>query len=230
MRSISKLRQERALTRVEVLVVIFALEVLAILAWSLIRQHQASSRASTCEINLRQVGVAFAIWSREHGGRYPFATPGSLSHSNRSEIWKHFWDVKQPRLVLTCPEEKEAVHAYRRSPDYDGPEFYYDQHQRAISYFVGLTADETLPAALLTGDRNLIAPAAWFSGPVLNLTTNTPYEWSPEMHRKRGYVALADGSVQLMKRRQLQSVLTDWKQTPVTNMLLLPTLPEGLQP
>jgi len=228
MRTIATAHYQSALTRVEVLVVILALEVLTTLTWAVMSKQRASTRANECELNLSRVGEAFAIWACEHDGKFPYRSPQALSHLNEQEAWRHFWDIKRPRLVLTCPEETEAICAFQGS-DWDGPEFYAQQFLRPVSYFVGLTADEALPASLLSGDRNLIAQPSWFSGPVLKLTVNTPLEWGPQMHRKRGHVALADGSVQLTGQRQLRSVLTDSNHTPATNRLLLPTPPKQLQ-
>ena len=64
-----------------------------------------------------------------------------------------------------------------------------------LSYFIGLDAQDTNPQMFLIGDRNLT------NGPlppnrILTLNTNFPVGWTRELHRYRGNIGLADGSVQ----------------------------------
>jgi hypothetical protein len=90
-----------------------------------------------------------------------------------------------------------------------------------LSYFYGLSANETLPNTLLAGDRNLVTGAnnpnnlganassipASSSGTVVNLGSPTrgigvavtpllPYGWNNEIHQVNGDLLLGDGSCQ----------------------------------
>ena len=77
-----------------------------------------------------------------------------------------------------------------------------------LSYFVGVTADETEPRQFLIGDRHLT------NGPLpanrlLLLTTNSAPGWDHQLHRFRGNVAFADGSVQSLDTLRLRVAVTN---------------------
>ena len=65
-----------------------------------------------------------------------------------------------------------------------------------LSYFVGLDADESYPAMVLSGDRNLITNRLEVVPGLVVLGTNNVVEWSTKMHNQTGDFGLADGSVQ----------------------------------
>ena len=77
-----------------------------------------------------------------------------------------------------------------------------------VSYFVGVTANEIDYRMLLSGDRNLT------NGPVsstrlLLLTTNSAPGWDQRLHKFRGNVAFADGSVQSLDIPRLRLAVTN---------------------
>jgi len=77
-----------------------------------------------------------------------------------------------------------------------------------VSYFVGVTAEETQPQMLLLGDRNLTNGPLSASRLILLNTNSTP-GWNQELHRLRGNVALADGSVQSASTLNLRTMVTN---------------------
>ena len=77
-----------------------------------------------------------------------------------------------------------------------------------VSYFIGVTADETMPQTLLSGDRNLTnGPLP--SNRLLRLTTNSAPGWDNQLHKLRGNVAFADGSVQSLDIPRLRVAVTN---------------------
>ncbi len=106
-------------------------------------------------------------------------------------------ELKTPK-ILVCPSD------VRKPVVNFGPGFANSN----VSYFVGVTADETQPHMLLSGDRNLT------NGPLppnrlLLLATNSAPGWNHELHRFRGNVALADGSVQSLDIPRLRTAFTN---------------------
>ena len=90
-----------------------------------------------------------------------------------------------------------------------------------ISYFASLTADETLPVAFLSGDRNLqnhgqpVPAARTFA-----LTTNALLRWTQQIHNDQGNIAMGDGSVQQFSSSRLSQAVRD--QSVAANLLLMP--------
>ncbi|HWY74380.1 MAG TPA: hypothetical protein VN281_02120 [Verrucomicrobiae bacterium] len=86
-----------------------------------------------------------------------------------------------------------------------------------MSYFLELDADETEPAMLLAGDRNVTNGAPLING-ILTLTTNRPTGWTSAIHRVNGNVALGDGSVQQLSSARLRDAVA----ATGTNAILIP--------
>jgi hypothetical protein len=86
-----------------------------------------------------------------------------------------------------------------------------------LSYFLELDADETEPAMLLAGDRNVTNGAPLING-ILTLTTNRPTGWTSAIHRVNGNVALGDGSVQQLSSARLRDAVA----ATGTNAILIP--------
>ncbi|HXC97873.1 MAG TPA: H-X9-DG-CTERM domain-containing protein [Verrucomicrobiae bacterium] len=78
-----------------------------------------------------------------------------------------------------------------------------------ISYFIELDADETSPAMLLSGDRNLVTNGADVVPGLVVLGTNSAMGWSAKMHNGKGNILLADGSVQRTTPSSLQTLLSN---------------------
>jgi prepilin-type processing-associated H-X9-DG protein len=87
-----------------------------------------------------------------------------------------------------------------------------------VSYFVGVTADETQPQMLLSGDRNL-TNGPLLPGRVRLVTTNSAPGWDRQLHKLRGNVAFSDGSVQTLSGFRLRVAVTN---TGADNLLAFP--------
>ena len=129
-------------------------------------------------------------------------------------------------MTLICPEENEhrlpaTTFASVIPSDSSGVPLTNDLN---VSYFVGVDAAQTNPRWLLAGDHNLgsdgqITPTHPFVqypstySPAFSVSLGTNFDpnggvgWLDTMHSKQGNVVLADGSVSLYNRVQLQKAI-----------------------
>lgn len=144
-----------------------------------------------CVTQLKQVGLAFRIWSNDHNDKFPMqlgvAKRGSLEAIEEGAPYRHFRaisaEVVQVKL-LTCPaDDREPAASWETLKNAN------------LSYFVGIDADETKPQMLLTGDRNITNGVAPIKG-ILELADKPAPGWTDKMHNDAGNIGLADGSVQ----------------------------------
>jgi hypothetical protein len=169
-----------------------------------------------CLSNLKQVGLAFRMWSNDNGDKFPMASSalstngGTMEFNLTGEVWRHFQivsnELNSPK-VLACSEDKQ------RSRTADWRDFTNNSH---LSYFAGLDADETRPQTILSGDRNLTSATVKPAKGVLSLTTNDRIEWTKKIHNQNGNIGLGDGSAQQVTvesvNRQLQAALLSTTQ------------------
>lgn len=209
-------------TKWDLLIIIAVLGVLAALLLSALAKARAKAQRISCIGRLKQIGLAFRVWSYEHGEKFPWAVsitnarPGTLEFAESSQTWRHFQIISNeltlPKL-LACPSDtRQRVASWQ--------EFTSNKH---LSYFAGLDADETTPQTILSGDRNLNGAVQPTNG-ILRLTATTPVEWTKEIHKSHGNVGLADASVQQLSTRllnkQIESALSSSTNSPVLRLAL----------
>ncbi len=184
-----------AFNRIELLVVIVAVFVVAALAVVPTGSYNAKwkSERIRCVNNLKQVGTALRIWVNDN--------PGGDKNLRASNCWSFFATVLNNGKVsaAACPADE-------RKPAKDGTTLPDNLH---VSYFAGVDALDTEPQAILAGDRNLgpgtipdpeygYSPASGTGNDVL--ITNEVC-WSLKMHSHKnivsaGNILLGDGSSQ----------------------------------
>jgi type II secretory pathway pseudopilin PulG len=200
-----------AFTLPELLVVVVVMIALALfLLPALQRSRQQSSRI-TCVNNLKQIGTGYRLWGNDHGGQYPALAPQTnggwrdlLYLTNASTyVWTNYARMAnklgQSTEILACPaDERKPANTFSNLVA-----------NTNISYFVGVSANDTHPQSLLGGDRNLGPgttpdPEYGFSpanGKGNDVIINGPVCWSLKMHSRgnpagAGNILLGDGSVQ----------------------------------
>ena len=212
----------RAFTQVELLAVLAALLIPAFLFFPSFPRTRCKGSRIGCANNLKQIGLAYRMWSNENGEKFPWAVSsnnlagGTLEIFRTAPAWKHFEiisnEIVSPK-IFKCPSDL-------RSRTANWHEFTNNAH---LSYFAGLDADETRPQTILSGDRNLESSFAPRNG-ILRLTKNTPTTWTAKIHKHQGNVGLGDGSVQQMTSNalnlQLQAALTISFNRPVLRLAL----------
>jgi prepilin-type processing-associated H-X9-DG protein len=219
----------------ELMFVIVAVALLGIVAVLFVEQRQRNGQARkkiSCQSNLKNVGLGFRVFANDNDDRFPFRVTNSLGFTNTTWAWEHFQAMSNEMgsaKILTCRADRERLNNimsdFGMGPHLTSTSL-ATQRNAAVSYFVGLDADETLPNVMLVGDRNLVTNSANLQGKVLASSPVTLTAWDERQHDRRGNAALADGSVQVMTNPMLEKqVAMSSAGGPATNRLLLPLLP-----
>ena len=209
--------QKRALTLLELLVVLAVLTILAALLLPDMLHEDHACRIQ-CVNNLKQTGLATRVWSGDNNDKYPpfvsVTNGGSMEYVNSPNVWRHFQvmsnELSTPK-VLICPQDTARFFATN----------FTFMNNSNISFFFGVDASETNPMMILSGDRN-ITNGTLVKNSMLELSTNRPSGWTSEMHNKVGNLALADGSVQQTSNTGLRMNVASTSLA--TNRLQMPTL------
>ena len=146
-----------------------------------------------CTNNLKEIGLAFRTFAIDNEDLFPMhvsaTNDGSLELVASGRVFPHFLvmsnELSYP-MKLVCPWDNARTRA---------TSFARGLADTNLSYFINVDAVETNGASLLCGDRNLITKASPGSRFVC-LSSTLVIGWTRELHRKRGNLCFADGSVQ----------------------------------
>lgn len=233
-------------TLLELIIVIACVAIIAGMLLPAMPHCGARAERIKCVSNQKQIGLAFRIFSNDNDDKYPFKTEGlrlydpnpavrglggnpSLYRNLDTEVWQYFQVLSNElssAKVLICPDDRNRLN--NEAIDFLQNVESLGAHRRrnqAISYFVGLEADETKPQSILGGDRNIAGPSA--VGPAVdeselavrggvhlfgpNNSRGARRRWSnnPDnaIHDLQGNIMLADGSVQQVSGQKLEDQL-----------------------
>jgi prepilin-type processing-associated H-X9-DG protein len=240
----------RALTLVELLVVIVCIAIFVVLFFPTGPSHvRGKAMQAACESNLKQIGIAYRTWDRDYGNKYPQELMASgntnfpLGSDPTGYILNHglptntsigvclpyayayqCYQVISNDLyipkVCLCPSDERSVGLVPTDFINVPPSNTAAFNNGTVSYFVGADADETRPKMLLAGDRNLMMSGVAVVPGLAIFGTNTPISWSAKMHNVKGNILLADGSVQKTTPSSLQTFLSNTGTN--VNRLLVP--------
>jgi competence protein ComGC len=207
-----------ALTKIEVVVIVAGLAILAALFLPALAAAKRKASHISCVSCLKQIGLSFRLWEGDNHDKYPMAVSvtngGAMELVATGNVAACFRvmsnEVNTPRILL-CPEDACRVWATNFST----------LNNSNISYFVGLdVTNDTNPQMFLSGDDNFAIGGVPIKPGVLQLLTNTPVNWTKVRHKLYGNIGFADSSVQQLTTDGLQQAL---QQTGVaTNRLAIP--------
>lgn len=167
--------------------------------------------------NLKQVGLAFCIWARDHNDLYPMQykqdeawAPKLGDGTSIARCFQIMSNELGAPKVLCCPADKQRTPATN---------FTTDLNNTHISYFLSWESSGTNVEMIISGDRNVTNGLPLDNG-TMALTTNHPAGWTSEIHERTGNILLADGSVQQVCGSRLRDAVRVYGLA--TNRLALP--------
>jgi type II secretory pathway pseudopilin PulG len=194
----------RAFTRLELLLLLTTVGLLAAIALPALAQTKPRSQRSACLNNLMQIGQAFRIWADDHGDIMPWNVHISNGGSMGGGLaWEYFSSVSNEfptARVLVCPSDTG------RTPTNFAVNL---RRNNNLSYFIGTHASNTVPDTLISGDRDIEGGSLGVCGLANNISLTqfdfpvTSMKWSRTNHVNSGNVVMADGSAQLLSNTGL---------------------------
>lgn len=209
--------QLRAFTKVELLVVLAIVGVLALLVFSKLGEQRKRSERISCVGKLKIMGLGYRIFATDHGDKFPMqvsTNDGGVKEwmTAGTNVYRIFQSLSNelatPRILFCFADTR------REAADW------MVLQNSNISYFVGADVVETNYMMILAGDRNVQSFVAKDKSGFLSLQKNEVVTWTKAMHRNAGNVVLADGSVHQLSNSRLGESLRNTGQA--TNRFMLP--------
>jgi hypothetical protein len=203
------------MTQVELVVVVCVIAALVLWLMTIPGGNgRAKAGRIKCINNLKNLGLAFRVFSTDHGDRFPAEIFLSNGVERKSidvvKILGALTNGLSDPKILVCPEDKT------RSPATSLTNI----TARNVSYFLSLSAREIEPQVFLGGDRNIATNGVAVGTGLFELTTNSAVSWTKEIHVEQGDIVMGDGSVQQMSSSRLKQTVRD--QDAGTNWLVFP--------
>src|SRR5215218_6800459 len=93
-RMLGAMRRRRGLSSIDVLIVIATVALLAVLFLPRLARTKARTKRMSCTSQRKQVGLAYRLFSNDHGDKFPYAVSnelgGTLQFENSPQVFRHF--------------------------------------------------------------------------------------------------------------------------------------------
>ena len=219
--------QEAGFSRLELMMVLVAVFLLATVALPVLAGTRSHAEQVSCWNNLRRIGTAVHLWGDDHGDRTPWFTPvtegGTRNTLNPLRNNAYFQmgtlsnELRTPK-ILVCPSDVGVGAPRKLANDFssepaDGGFFALGYRNNALSYFVGLHSYFWMPRSLLSGDRNIQWDGLNFSCVVgVSFATyvhaySVDIFWTNAIHGVSGNLLFTDGAAEARSTSGLQQAV-----------------------
>jgi prepilin-type processing-associated H-X9-DG protein len=210
-------QQNQALTKIEIVVIVAALVILAALFLPALAAAKRKSSRINCISNVKQIGIGFRIWEGDHGDKYPMAvsvTNGGamelVAAGNVAVCFRVMSNELSTPKILLCPDDSYRTYATNFSTGFSDAN---------ISYFVNQNAAEIYPQMILDGDDNLQIDGKLVQPGILTLWANSHIGWTKDRHHGQGNIGFADGHADQVTSHGLNTIVAG---SVATNRWLIP--------
>jgi len=193
------------MTKLEVLIVVALLAVLAAMFLIILGTGKKKTAKIGCINNVKQIGLAVRIWSGDNGDKCPMEVStnygGTLELALAGDAASTFQvmsnELSTPKLVV-CPNDTDKTYATNFSAGFTA---------RNVSYFAGLDASTNYTGAIFSGDANLEVSGTPVKPGLLRVKADDAFGWTKQRHIRCGNIGFADGSAESLYSSGLQKVL-----------------------
>jgi len=211
----------RGFTMLELIVIVVVMFLLLAFLLPAMVKAKDKARRISCVGRLKNIGLAHRIFATDSGDLFPWeksrATTNLANFPNLDglgpgeqvvRIFQSLSNELSTPKIIVCPADNR-----REAVTWQG------LTTNNISYFLGLSAQETYPQSFLAGDRNLLVNGTPVAGRI-DLTNFLNVAWSRAMHKNQGNACMGDGSVQQLSSARLREQMQNTGLT--TNTFIFP--------
>ena len=210
-KSMTHIRKSKpsAFTLIELLVVIAIIAILAALLLPALARAKARAQRIGCTSQIKQVGLAYRLFSNDHGDKFPFdvseaeggsrgaTAPNNANGGSAVAIYTTLSNELVTPKVLVCNSDGGKTRASDFLNDTAVSFGKQANPEDGLSYFAGVDGAEDKPQTIISGDRN--AGGAGFGASLPPGWTSQDYNtvdatWGNNIHVLQGNIGLGDGS------------------------------------
>jgi prepilin-type N-terminal cleavage/methylation domain-containing protein/prepilin-type processing-associated H-X9-DG protein len=177
-------------TLIELLVVIAVIGILAALLMPAVLRAMKSATATNCKSNLHQIGNAFLLYEKQHGGFMPPTGSPSGSPPHRFPYWyKNLGPFVHDMDLFICPGKKRTKVGYGLNHIWCGPDEIYGEGAAMNNYTKQITQVQNPSGTLIITDSGRISnkddpPEEWEENNSNGISCFFPYDNKPDQHGK----------------------------------------------